>query len=345
MTSTAFVRLRSISISRRFNRGFTLVELLVVIAIIGILVGMLLPAIQQVREAARRASCLNNMRQLMLASHNYESANQRFPPGASPGRLAGGAVGGVAVPWTASILRQIEAGNVATQMKSSEQTCRTTAEMHAKCVQFAHDHQVPMFYCPSSTQEDETASDPDMGGATTHYYGVAGPAVGSQYKIFYPPSGTTGPVGMEGLFSPFGNVSTGEVFFGRKLAKGFRDIRDGSSNTIGIGEISATANVNHGFVPHRAGWTFGALGHPLGNSFIPEEIVAVRSIGSFGLNAIHNYVSDESSRNAQGFSSNHPGGAQFSLADGSTRFVNEAINVVVLRQLSSVAGRETADFE
>ena len=66
--------------SNRHN-GFTLVELLVVIAIIGILIGMLLPAVQQVREAARRTSCANNIRQLAIASHNYESALQEFPSG------------------------------------------------------------------------------------------------------------------------------------------------------------------------------------------------------------------------------------------------------------------------
>ena len=65
----------------RDTNGFTLVELLVVIAIIGILIGMLLPAVQQVREAARRITCANSMRQMSLAMLNYESANQHFPPG------------------------------------------------------------------------------------------------------------------------------------------------------------------------------------------------------------------------------------------------------------------------
>ena len=95
------------ALSGRSRSAFTLVELLVVIAIIGILVGMLLPAVQHVREAARTSTCINNLRQLALACHNFESAKQRFPEGCVMGQGAG---------WSAFILNQIEQNAIANQV-------------------------------------------------------------------------------------------------------------------------------------------------------------------------------------------------------------------------------------
>ena len=92
--------------------GFTLVELLVVIAIIGILIGMLLPAVQQVREAARRTQCANNIRQIALANHNYESAHGHFPPGFVLETNTSGDPIENLWSWSAQILPQLELENV-----------------------------------------------------------------------------------------------------------------------------------------------------------------------------------------------------------------------------------------
>ena len=116
--------------------GFTLVELLVVIAIIGILIGMLLPAVQQVREAARRTACKNNLRQLSLAMHNYESGLMQFPPGyayisgadyASTGFPIGDPLANhLGQAWGAYILPQIEQGNIHKPVSYTHLTLPTT---------------------------------------------------------------------------------------------------------------------------------------------------------------------------------------------------------------------------
>ena len=135
---------------RRTRNGFTLVELLVVI---GILVGMLLPAVQQVREAARRASCANNMRQLGLALHNFESANQHFPPGFSSTPTTNGNVpSGVfinpetwnAAPgwgWAAFLLPFMEGNNIHDQIDFETPIW---APEHQMVIQ----NQLPGLFCP-----------------------------------------------------------------------------------------------------------------------------------------------------------------------------------------------------
>ncbi len=331
--------------SKVARKAFTLVELLVVIAIIGILVGMLLPAVQQVREAARRATCLNNIRQLILAAHNYESANQRLPAGAKKLRLQGGGTGNVAGPWVSSLMREIEQPVIAEMLRTSEGACRTNAEMHLKCVTMSMDHQAPLLFCASSTQEDEMASDPVNGGGAMHYYGVAGPSHGSGFDIYSPVPNRFGSIGLDGLFSPYWDVSSGNVYYSRRRANGFRDMRDGSSNIIALGEISSSVNESSGMNPHRAGWTFGATGQPLGREFSPRHLLGVRSIGQYSINAPHDYVNDLLSQNSQAFSSNHPSGANFAFGDGSAKFINESIEIETLRQLSSIAGGEKASFE
>jgi len=141
------------------RKAFTLVELLVVIAIIGILIGMLLPAVQQVREAARRISCANNIRQLALANLNFESSRMAFPPGNSdPGSTDNGFKRG-SIGWAAFILPFLDAQNVSDRIDftadayTNEQGDGFFTEFgpHGDVVnQFAAENMPPVFVCPSA---------------------------------------------------------------------------------------------------------------------------------------------------------------------------------------------------
>ena len=138
---------------RGLRHGFTLIELLVVIAIIGILIGMLLPAVQQVREAARRSACLNNMRQLGLALHNYESAHQAFPPSrlnpdalTIPSALTKHSGQSAFQSWTALILPQIEQQGLADRYNYREAWFDNTNSTNYDTIS----KPLSLFQCPSS---------------------------------------------------------------------------------------------------------------------------------------------------------------------------------------------------
>ncbi len=335
--------------SRFAQSAFTLVELLVVIAIIGILVGMLLPAIQMVREAARRASCQNNLKQLTLACHNYETANQRFPTGSGKMQLTSGAVATEGGNLLGQIMAQMELQNVADTMVASMSTATTNEELQHLCLQFAQTNPIQHFLCPSATQEDDYGNDPIRGGAATHYIGSAGPSVNSgatDYQIYVPGSSPEAGIGISGLFSPFTRDPDIDLpIFDRTTAYDFSDIRDGSSNTFALGESSRSQRV--GFVPHRTGWTFGCWGFTdVVNGkvgLVPIEIYGVKSIGLDGINASRDYLAQASYRNSHCFNSNHPGGSQFSMADGSVKFMSEGTDIELLRALSSINGGEPTD--
>lgn len=342
--------IKRISFAQR--SAFTLVELLVVIAIIGILVGMLLPAVQTVREAARRASCLNNLKQLTLACINYESSHQRFPPGSNSMNLTGG-MSNVGGSWMGSILEQMEQGALADQLRLADTGVTTNDGLIQACTHFATVNAVSQLLCPSATQSDEMANS-SFGGGTSHYIGCCGPSVSTpteSYDIFTPTSPGIGPVGLNGVFSPFRSSPGARPYFSTKRAKGYSDVLDGSSNTIMLGESARSPNSNAGFIPHRVGWVFGSSGGPIvvGGRvhFGPLETFAVKSVGLDPINAGVDYLNNPILQNSHCFNSNHPGGAQFSLADGSARFVADGIDTVTLRQLSSIAHRESvssADF-
>ena len=229
--------------SRQKSKGFTLVELLVVMAIIGILVGMLLPAVQSVREAARRTSCLNNLRQMALASINYQSAHQRFPAASDGGWIDdGGQYWGFSLhTYLLPYLEQnalsdqflmVRGGNSTSpwQFETLNPANITYTQVGGDPREFLSSQQIDLFVCPSATQKDELANvdvengvqngTPDWGGReyTTHYLGVTGSGLGG---------GLANGIARDGIFSgDIKAVDADSLYNSNKVGKTPSDIRD-----------------------------------------------------------------------------------------------------------------------
>ena len=348
--------------SHQKTKGFTLVELLVVMAIIGILVGMLLPAVQMVREAARRTSCLNNIKQMAVAAQNYQSSHMKFPP-ASDGHFSNGR-GFSLHCYLLPYLEQQNIYEIFVNDRMNAVDSRGT---------LSQNFMVDSFLCASSTQADYFASrGPGGSGAyTAHYLGVAGPVAytGSEdpYRVEYgltptaydhAPINNAGGNGISrhGVFggkTPGGLGATppnvnGNTVYSKLSAKTSVDISDGMSNTFMFGESSRTKNtsINVNHVPRRAGWAFGFQG---GN------INSARSVAPYFLNLSDIDASTVGAPdgpraggtaikpNQRPFNSNHPGGVNFAMCDGSNRFVSDTTSPTVLVQFASMDRREPTE--
>ncbi len=237
------------------QNGFTLVELLVVIAIIGILVSMLLPAVQSVREAARRTVCKNNLKQLGLALHNHESAFGKFPPGfvsEVTGPWPGGSndpVPEIGPGWNmlAMLLPQLE-------QAALHQQIDFTLPITDPVNQIARSTNVPVYRCPSDSWNEPVSVWPRSIGindlASTSYVGVLGGA---------DPSGN-GPTGS--YLARYEEPNFNGMFHRNEAIK-HGDITDGTSNTIGLGERASMFSPN--------GWA-GVI--PGGQTVFSEMIAA-----------------------------------------------------------------------
>lgn len=295
----------STSTRNKSTGGFTLVELLVVIAIIGILIGMLLPAVQAVREAARRSECMNQVRQLPLSALNFESALMRLPAGSehvTPLDFFNTGTNGndsnsFGWGWRAKILPFMEQGNIFDQLDFTMSF--TDGPNPALVTQV-----VGTFICPSDPLIAETPH--RVGGvdmAMSSYVGNGGSLLDS----FARPSSWDDGVLMR---------CTDNRYLGIQLG----DISDGTSNTFFCGEtISYAIALDRGFVwdpamyaastGTNAARTLGQVrtGH---GEFNPIADLAVETL--------------ESLRNS--FASNHTGGAVFAFVDGSTHFIADSID-------------------
>ena len=300
------------------RHGFTLVELLVVIAIIGILIGMLLPAVQQVRESARRTQCSNNIRQLSLGVLNYESAHSHFPAGALTGPDDDD-LGNDGWGWGAQILPFIDQANLADRLNPSISNdpgvFRRTRFVEGRIV-VGGDTKIPTFRCPSSALEDfvpETVDRPDPTAVVSNPsadnvgYGVA------DYK------GNAGPDDEGVLMRLHDAIRTNDdgAILGVVECK-FNDILDGSSNTVLIAESSYPGTqggswpVWIGAMPRKEDEsTFCKVGEP---GF---------SINDWAGSGPSEWWTAADDDLVWSF---HPGGAQFGFCDGSVHFVDENLS-------------------
>ena len=314
--------------ARRRPSGFTLVELLVVIAIIGILVALLLPAVQSAREAARRMQCGNNLKQIGLAMHNYHTAHEALPFGASgvQSNVAGGT-------WGSLLLPQLEQVNAYNLFNFNQPMTHADNADALKVV-------VPVYLCPT----DPGSRNPIT---TTHHAAVSLPEVA---RISY--FGSMGPTHMDSCADcpdgtpsatnyccrmawSFGSHSNGGLGISSGQFPGmicrwprsvrFAEVRDGLSNTFLVGEtLSEQCNFNGAYV---------------NNFSVSSTSIALNILESDnGLNTTPALTK------SCGFKSFHPGGAMFVMGDGSVHFISESIDYQLYNELGSRAGGEVASL-
>lgn len=333
------------------RRGFTLIELLVVIAIIAVLVGLLVPAVQKVREAANRMSCSNNMKQMGLALHNYHSRVGRFPAGVTLGKSqasgAGWWGGGNVAPrydnppngwgspttsypadgywgWQMRIAPDIEMDNVAKAITGYGQWpwwaflpgmtggSNTIVGQKSK-----------MWACPSDTRGSMAWAEPGSGNlhALTSYMGCPGR---DSYKETLP--GTGNPTASAAKLPG----QDGVLYVNSRVA--LTDITDGTSNTVVIGERPPDNSLEYG-------WAWVAWGYDGAGFGAGDMLLGVRERCE-GINTAPGlYRASAGAADPTGFThhwSFHTGGCNWALADGSVRFISYSSGTNVATQINGI---------
>jgi len=309
---------------RRGHRAFTLIELLVVIAIIAILIGLLLPAVQKVRDAAARAKCQNSLKQLSLAVHGFHDSNLRFPIAVDRGGLS---PNGSWLGWIGQILPYIEQQAIYDQLIASTNNGRIFP--------------LPLVICPSHPDGNDPITN---GGAVYSYCSDYSAITGyDRWGKGFPgnPSSPSGAANAEGIIS-------GRTDLTPKPKKVTAEtVPDGLSNTLLIGEL-----------PHLAGSTTQAISYwdSLNNDsligvantslirntetatarFQNDGGPACPSVAYFGPGDVNNHCSYNH------IWSFHPGGANFAFGDGSVRFLPYSASQILI-PLATRSGGEVTD--
>ncbi len=314
--------------SRRRNAGFTLIELLVVIAIIAILIGLLLPAVQKVREAAARSECLNNLKQMGLALHTYHDANKRFPPGfvsQATGTWPGGSndptpESGPGWSFFALMLPYLEQAPL-------HRSINFNLPIADPANAAARRSFVPIYICPSDTAP-RLVTLSDSGNPPAD----ANPPVPITEAAVCSYAGVLGDGAYEQL--PFTGV------FHRNSRVRMTDITDGTSNTVGVGERTSQFSANSwvGVIPGQE-----TVYSPTAREYDPA-LPSLRARPAITAVLVHVRITS-GAPNALGnspgsFASSHTGGAQFLNMDGSCRFIADSVTRDTYRALVTRNGGE-----
>jgi prepilin-type N-terminal cleavage/methylation domain-containing protein/prepilin-type processing-associated H-X9-DG protein len=350
-------------------RGFTLVELLVVIAIIGVLIALLLPAVQSAREAGRRTQCANNMKQIALALHGFAESHTTFPAGcigpqikyvtnwcdANIGVPYESSQGSTTrAPWTVMILPHLEQANVFKQFDLTKGFTTTShypagwTSNSAAPASYNSPHPnhiawktpMPIYQCPSSL----------AAGDGTNYLNYMGVQGGGELNTLtgkpnnWPGSPLNGcatrpytsPGSFGGVLVAQGHrvfTLNGILFYNSQI--GFGHIRDGASKTYLLGETRYIPTK-----PHRpptgeayGGWASAIRFDLSGNPYtMAAAVLPINGMPGSGEEMRGPSVADMFGYMSQLFGSQHPGGCQFAMADGSVHFVTEDIDLAIYQQ-------------
>lgn len=299
------------------RRAFTLVELLVVIAIIGVLIALLLPAVQQAREAARRMQCTNNLKQIALACHNYmDTYQENLPPGAFY-KLQSGQWN--THGWAVAILPFVEQNALYERYNFSLAPTAAAHEEIRRTV--VNGYVCPSYDGPPSNTSGSAFSD----GALLTYQGVLG-------VYFNDPDLDRNLPGNAG----HGMLTSNGVFRlnGERRAA---EITDGLSNTVMVGEFTHRdrTGTNGGIPGNVRVWIIGTTSMANG-ALYNAKIIYQDPINS------RRDRNDGVAFNHLPFTSKHPGGGNFAVADASVRFVPETVDFDVYRAIGTINGGETA---